>query len=173
MIPPIYIIVTVTIPDLTERAKAFAVVSAAAGLGAAAGPLLGGLITTTITWRASFAGEVVALIGILYLSRNVSGPRAARAQSRRSISLAPCSQAAGLVFIVLGLLQAGSYGWLRARKDFAIGDEVILSEGDISPVVILVAIGLGLLLAVRLAHPSPRASGRAAPPADAACSAAP
>ena len=145
MIPPIYIIVTVTIPDLTERAKAFAVVSAAAGLGAAAGPLLGGLITTTITWRASFAGEVVALIAILYFSRNVPDPASEGPKPKFDL-LGAVLQAAGLVFIVLGLLQAGRYGWLRARKDFAIGDEVILSEGDISPVVILVAIGLGLLL---------------------------
>ena len=57
MIPPIYIIITVTVTDLAARAKAFAVVSAMAGLGSAAGPLIGGLITTTITWRASFALE--------------------------------------------------------------------------------------------------------------------
>ena len=145
MIPPIYIIVTVTIPDLTERAKAFAVVSAAAGLGAAAGPLLGGIITETLTWRASFAGEVVALIGILYLSRNIPDPRSEGPKPSFDL-LGAVLQAGGLVLVVLGLLQAGSYGWLRARKDFAIGDEVILSEGDISPVVILVGIGLLLLL---------------------------
>jgi MFS family permease len=145
MIPPIYIIVTVTITDLTERAKAFAVVSAAAGLGAAAGPLIGGLITTTITWRASFAMEVVALIGILYLSRNIPDPAPEGPRPKFDL-LGAVLQAAGLAFIVLGLLQAGTYGWLRARKDFAIGDQVILSEGDVSPVIILVAIGLGLLL---------------------------
>jgi hypothetical protein len=54
--------------------------------------------------------------------------------------------AGGLVFIVLGILQAGTYGWLRARKDFSIGDTVLLSTGDISPVLFFIAIGLGLLL---------------------------
>jgi MFS family permease len=145
MIPPIYIIVTVTIPDLTERAKAFGVVSAAAGLGAAAGPLLGGLITTTITWRASFAGEVLAMIGILYLSRNIPDPRFEGPKPAFDV-LGAVLQAAGLVFIILGLLQAGTYGWLRARKDFEIGEQVVLNEGDVSPVVILVGIGLGLLV---------------------------
>ena len=101
MIPPIYIIVTVTIPDITERAKAFGVVSAAAGLGAAAGPLIGGFITTTITWRASFALEVLALMWILYLSRTyltrrIEGPKPA------FDLLGAILQAAGLVFIVLG-----------------------------------------------------------------------
>jgi MFS family permease len=145
MIPPIYIIVTVMIDDLTERAKAFAVVSAAAGLGAAAGPLIGGLITTTITWRASFAGEVVALLGILYLSRNIPDPAPEGPRPKFDL-LGAVLQAAGLGFIVLGLLQAGTYGWLRSRKDFEIGDQVILHEGDVSPVIILVGIGLGLLL---------------------------
>ena len=42
MIPPIYIIVTVSIPKMSDRAKAFGVVSAAAGLGSASGPLIGG-----------------------------------------------------------------------------------------------------------------------------------
>ncbi len=42
MIPPIYIILTVAFADLESRAKAFGLVSAAAGLGAAAGPLIGG-----------------------------------------------------------------------------------------------------------------------------------
>jgi MFS family permease len=145
MIPPIYIIVTVTIHDLTERAKAFAMISAAAGIGAAVGPVLGGLITTTITWRASFAGEVLAMFGVLYMSRNIPDPPMEGAKPRFDL-LGAIFQATGLVFIILGLLQAGSYGWLRARKDFAIGDQVILSEGDVSPVIILVAIGLGLLL---------------------------
>src|SRR5271156_3541695 len=55
MIPPIYILVTVTFPDVKSRAKYFGVVSGAGGLGAAAGPLIGGLVTSAISWRASFA----------------------------------------------------------------------------------------------------------------------
>ena len=54
MIPPIYILVTVTFPDVKSRARYFGVVSGAGGLGAAAGPLIGGLVTSAISWRASF-----------------------------------------------------------------------------------------------------------------------
>src|SRR5215472_14639426 len=43
MIPPIYILVTVAYPDIKSRAKYFGIVSGAGGLGAAAGPLIGGL----------------------------------------------------------------------------------------------------------------------------------
>src|SRR5262249_45446801 len=41
MIPPIYILITVLFPDVKSRAKYFGAVSGAAGLGAAAGPLIG------------------------------------------------------------------------------------------------------------------------------------
>jgi MFS family permease len=144
MIPPIYILVTVLISDLTERAKAFAVVSAMAGLGAALGPLIGGLITTTITWRASFLAESIAILGLLYLSRRI--PESGIEGPRPSFDLmGSVLSAAGLIAIVLGLLQAGTYGWLTCRKDFVIGDTVVLSQGDISPVIVFIAIGLGLL----------------------------
>src|SRR5215472_1992114 len=43
MIPPIYILITVAFPDVRSRARYFGIVSGAGGLGAAAGPLLGGL----------------------------------------------------------------------------------------------------------------------------------
>ena len=144
MIPPIYILLTVSISDNKARAKAFGTVSAMAGLGAACGPLIGGLITTTITWRASFGMEVIAIVGILYLSRRI--PDHVIEHKPSFDLMGAILSAAGLVFIVLGLLQAGTYGWLRARKDFSIGDTVLLSKGDLSPVIILIAIGLGLLL---------------------------
>jgi MFS family permease len=144
MIPPIYILVTVMIDDIPTRAKAFAVVSAMAGLGSACGPLLGGVITTTITWRASFAGEVIAIAAIIYLSRKI--PESKPEHSAGLDLTGTILSAAGLVLIVLGILQAGTYGWLQARKDFSIGDTVLLNQGDISPVIVFIAAGLLLLL---------------------------
>src|SRR5207248_9111337 len=52
MIPPIYILVTVAFPDVKARARYFGVISGAAGLGAAAGPLIGGVVTSAFSWRA-------------------------------------------------------------------------------------------------------------------------
>ena len=54
MMPPIYILATLAFPDITSRARAFGVISGMGGIGAAGRPLIGGLITTTISWRASF-----------------------------------------------------------------------------------------------------------------------
>ncbi|MDI1435750.1 MFS transporter [Polyangium sorediatum] len=150
MIPPIYILTTVSFADPVSRAKAFALVSAAAGLGSASGPLIGGLITSTISWRASFFTEALITLGILYSSRRIldkgpTGPRPAFDLVGAALS------AAGLASIVIGILQAGTYGWLRARKDFALGDSVILARGDLSPVIVFTAIG-AFLLALFFVH---------------------
>ena len=65
LIPPIYILVTMLFDDTTTRAKYFGVVSAAAGIGSAAGPLIGGLVTSYISWRASFILQVLIVAAII------------------------------------------------------------------------------------------------------------
>ncbi len=54
LIPPVYILTTLYFAEVTSRARAFGIISALGGVGAAAGPLIGGLITTAISWRAAF-----------------------------------------------------------------------------------------------------------------------
>src|SRR5437763_5787548 len=53
LIPPVYILATLWFTDTTSRAWAFGAISGMGGIGAAAGPLIGGLITTGIRWRAA------------------------------------------------------------------------------------------------------------------------
>jgi hypothetical protein len=55
--------------------------------------------------------------------------------------------AAGLFFIVFGILQSGTYGWLTAEKDFTVGGVTLIQEGGLSPVWLLVAIGMVILAA--------------------------
>ena len=45
--------------------KAYALVGAAAAIAAAVGPLLGGFVTTYLSWRVGFAGEVVIIAIVL------------------------------------------------------------------------------------------------------------
>ena len=45
---------TLLFTDTVSRAHAFGAISAMGGVGAAAGPLIGGLITSAISWRAAF-----------------------------------------------------------------------------------------------------------------------
>jgi predicted MFS family arabinose efflux permease len=54
--------------------------------------------------------------------------------------------AAGLFFVVLGILASGTYGWFTAKQDFTIGSFVLIPKGGISPVWLFVAIGAVLLV---------------------------
>jgi MFS family permease len=145
MIPPIYILITVVFPDVRSRARYFGVVSGAGGLGAAAGPLIGGLVTTAISWRASFGLQVLVVAWIILLSRKITDPARPARAPRFDLTGAVLS-AAGLVFVVLGFLQSRTYGFFVSRQDFKIGNTVVIPKGSISPVWIFVAIGALFLL---------------------------
>ena len=74
LIPPVYILTTMLFTDTTSRAKAFGVITGMGGIGAAAGPLIGGLITTAISWRAAFVFQAVIVAIIVLLSRSIEDP---------------------------------------------------------------------------------------------------
>jgi MFS family permease len=145
MIPPIYILVTVAFPDMKARARYFGVVSGAGGLGAAAGPLIGGLVTSAISWRASFGLQVLLVVWIIVMARRITEPARDGRRPRFDLTGAVLS-AAGLFFVVLGLLQSRSYGFLVSRKDFTVGSTVLIPKGSVSPVWVFVAIGALFLL---------------------------
>src|SRR5208282_5482787 len=145
MIPPIYILITVWFPDVKSRARYFGVVSGAGGLGAAAGPLIGGLVTSAVSWRASFALQVLVVAWIILLARKINDPAPAGPRPRFDLTGAVLS-AAGLFFVVLGLLQSRTYGFGASRQDFTIGNTVVIPKGGISPVWLFVGIGALFLL---------------------------
>lgn len=145
LIPPIYILITVLFPDVKSRARYFGAVSGAGGLGAAAGPLIGGLVTSGISWRASFGLQVLVVAWIVVLAREISEPARLGPVARFDLVGAILS-AAGLFFIVLGLLQSRTYGFGASRQSLTIGGTVVISKGSLSPVWIMVAIGALFLL---------------------------
>src|SRR5205823_4676968 len=51
--------------------KAYALVGASAAIAAAVGPLIGGFITTYLSWRIAFLGEVVIIAVVLVGARRV------------------------------------------------------------------------------------------------------
>src|SRR3954454_14934339 len=74
MTPPIYTLVTVLFPALATRARYFGVISGAGGLGSAAGPLIGGFVTTALSWRASFLLQVIVVASIIVMARAIPDP---------------------------------------------------------------------------------------------------
>jgi EmrB/QacA subfamily drug resistance transporter len=94
-----------------DRVVAYSVIGGVAGAGIAVGPILGGWATTELSWRVVFVGEVVVVLGILLgirALRDVPGDAGRPQLDAVGILLS----AGGLGLIVLGVLQAGTWGWL-------------------------------------------------------------
>jgi MFS family permease len=145
LIPPVYILTTLRFSDLTSRARAFGVISGMGGIGAAAGPLIGGVITTGISWRAAFIFQAAVVATIVLLSRRVTDPLPPD-PTRPFDAFGAVLSAVGMFFIVFGILQADSnaalmavllaagaafliwfFVYIRARE--RAGKEVLLSTG--------------------------------------------
>ena len=105
LIPPVYILTTMLFGDVTSRARAFGVINGMAGIGAAAGPLIGGVIATAISWRAAFVFQAAIIALIVFLSRSIVDP-VAPDPTRPFDILGAVLSAAGLIFVVMGILQA-------------------------------------------------------------------
>ncbi len=143
LIPPVYILTTLLFTDLASRARAFGVISAMGGIGAAAGPLIGGFITSAISWRAAFIFQALVIAVIVVLSRRVPDPLPAD-PTRPFDTVGAVLSALGLVLVVMGILAAddnvwlmvalilagalvlaGFFGWVRGRE--RSGREALLS----------------------------------------------
>src|SRR6266513_824508 len=113
--------------------RAYALVGAAAAIAAAVGPLVGGFITTFLSWRVAFGGEVVIIAIVLLGARRVND--VPYTGDRRVDYVGAILSAVGMGGVVLGILVweegGGAVGallavgvtglgslawWLRKRK---------------------------------------------------------
>jgi MFS family permease len=111
LIPPVYILTTMLFSDMKSRARAFGVVSGMGGIGAAMGPLIGGLITTAISWRAAFVFQALIIVTILVLARAIHDPVPAD-PTRPFDVVGAILSAVGLVVLVGGIMAADDNIWL-------------------------------------------------------------
>src|SRR5689334_4029585 len=111
LIPPVYILTTLLYTDVTSRARAFGAISGMGGIGAATGPLIGGLITTAISWRASFVFQALVIVAILFLTRRLQDPLPAD-PTRHPDTVGGVLSALGLVLVVMGIQAAQYKLWL-------------------------------------------------------------
>jgi MFS family permease len=125
LIPPVYILATLAFEDVTSRARAFGVISGMGGVGAAAGPLIGGIITTAISWRAAFVFQALVIVVILVLGRRIPDPLPAD-PSRPFDGPGALLSGAGMFLVVVGIL---------------------LADDDLGLMALLLALGAALLAA--------------------------
>jgi len=97
------------------RAAAYGVLGGVAGAGIAVGPILGGWVTTNLTWRLVFAGEVVVVIAILLGTRMLKEPPAER-ETGGLDWVGSILSALGLALVVFAVLQSSNWGWLQPRN---------------------------------------------------------
>src|ERR1044071_6756474 len=113
LIPPVYILATLWFSDMTSRAWAFGVISGLGGIGAAAGPLSGGVITTAISGRAAFVFQPLVVGPIVLLSRRLADPLKPD-PTRPFDVVGALLSGVGMFCVVFGVLQAGSNNTLLA-----------------------------------------------------------
>lgn len=121
-----------------DRVVAFSILGAVTGLAAAAGPLIGGFMTTYLSWRYVFAAETIVMIGVLLMAGKIKDIKATK-KIKLDIPSVILS-ASGLGMLVFGVLQSKTWGWFNPIAVPSIGSVEIAPFG-ISLVVYLILIG--------------------------------
>jgi MFS family permease len=127
-----------------NRALAFGIVGGVAGAAIAAGPLIGGWVTTEFSWRYVFLGEDVIVLVILLLNRRV--PLVPLVAKRPRLDVVGVGiSALGLALVVFGILKSSQWGLVQPRSAPTIGGTEITPFG-FSIVPFLIVGGLGCLV---------------------------
>ncbi|MEV5070204.1 MFS transporter [Microbacterium sp. LMI12-1-1.1] len=124
------------------RVVAFAVLGAVTGGAAAAGPLIGGLVTTYSSWRYVFVAEAIVMTLVLIVSgriKDVPGDRTLRIDL-----LSVVLSALGLALLVYGILQSKTWGWFEPLDPPVINGEPFAPLG-ISPVAYMILLSIVVL----------------------------
>lgn len=98
-----------------QRPRAYGLVASAGAIAVAAGPMIGGLFTTYLSWRWVFAGEVLMVLVILRLARRVADTPPT--PGARLDVVGTVLSALGLGLIVYGILRSGTWGFVQPKAD--------------------------------------------------------
>src|SRR4051794_20419786 len=128
-----------------ERALAYALLGGIAAIAVAAGPLIGGWVTTEFTWRYVFAAETVVVVVILLLRRRITQAPAPERRPKLDI-VGVALSSAGLGLIVFAILRSSVWGFVQPRTPPEINGTEITPLG-FSVVPFMVLGGLALLWA--------------------------
>lgn len=122
-----------------DRVVAYAIIGGISGAAAAAGPLIGGFMTTYLSWRYVFIAETIVMLFVLIMSRrfeDTSKPLKIKIDLP-SVFLS----VTGMVLLVYGMLQSKTWGWITPMAKPSINGHSIAPLG-ISIVAYLIIGGL-------------------------------
>ena len=98
-----------------DRAIAFGLLGGVAAAGVAVGPILGGWVTTNMSWRVVFVGEVVVsllILAMLVLVKDAPLP----GEKPKVDWVGGALSGAGLALIIYGALQSSQWGFVAPRN---------------------------------------------------------
>jgi EmrB/QacA subfamily drug resistance transporter len=114
ILPAIVALVAGNFPT-ERRTAAYGMVASAGAIAVAAGPLIGGAVTTLFSWRWVFVGEVVVCMAILAVLRRVHDTPTSK-QPPIDVVGAILS-IIGLSLVVLGVLKSAEWGWVQPNAE--------------------------------------------------------
>lgn len=144
IIPAMISLIVTNFPSGPQRARSYGILAAVAASGAAVGPIVGGFLTTYITWRLGFLAEVFIALYILLNQKKIVDA-VMKETTKQFDYLGLVLSALGLTVLVFGVLLANSYGLFQARKNFAIAGTTLIEKGGVAPTIWFVGIGLLIL----------------------------
>jgi MFS family permease len=128
-----------------DRAKAMSIYTTVAAVALAAGPIVGGLVTTYLSWRFIFGGEVIIVILALAFSGVIPKDIIKKEDRPKVDYIGFIFSGTGLFFIILGFLSASNFGWFFEKNPLVIGG-VTISVFGLSASFLSIILGLILLL---------------------------
>lgn len=102
-----------------DRAFAFGIWGGVAGASTAIGPLLGGWITTSYSWRWAFRINVF-VAAILVAGSFLIVEYRDRQEKPQLDWVGVFLSSAGLFFLVYGIIESSTYGWIKAIQPFSL-----------------------------------------------------
>lgn len=139
LLPSTLALIVHQFPEARARARALGVWGGVAAVGLAAGPVLGGMLVTLVSWRVVFLVNVPICVATALLLRAIVDETERRPETRTDV-VCPLLAVVVLGCLAGGLIETGPLGWVAPLP------VTLLAAG---------AAGAVVLVALERRHPSP------------------